>query len=188
MRTLTVVPALFLTAMPWVASAQIPGIMPQIKPNRLAPYVPSPQNVVEEMLRAAKVKVGDTVYDLGSGDGRVVITAAQKFGAKAVGIEISAKEAKLSREKIAHAKLEDRVKIIEADALTADLSGADVVTLYFLTSSNDLLRPHLEKMLKPGARVVSHDYPIRGWKETRVEQVEAFKRIHHLYIYEIPAK
>jgi hypothetical protein len=80
------------------------------------------------------------------------------------------------------------VKIIEADALTADLSDADVVTLYFLTSSNDLLRPHLEKMLKTGARVVSHDYPIRGWKETRVEQVEAFKRIHHLYVYEIPAK
>lgn len=188
MRTLAVLPSVLFLAAPWLAQAQIPGIRPQVKPNRLAPYVPSPQNVVDEMLRAAKVKVGDTVYDLGSGDGRVVITAAQKFGAKAVGIEISPKEAKLSREKIAQAKLEDRVTIVEADALTADLSQADVVTLYFLTSSNDLLRPHLEKSLKPGARVVSHDYPIRGWKETRVEKVEAYKRVHHLYVYEIPAR
>lgn len=187
MRMFPVLPVLAALAAPWVASAQLPGLLAQVKPNRLAPFVPSPQNVVDEMLRAARVKAGETVYDLGSGDGRVVITAAQKFGARAVGIEISPKEAKLSREKIAQAKLEDRVKIIEADALTADLSSADVVTLYFLTSSNDLIRPHLEKSLKPGARVVSHDYPIRGWKETRVEQVEAYKRVHHLYVYEIPA-
>ena len=190
MRVLQSLPVLSLLAAPAGLFAQIPGLSPQVQQhvNRLAPYVPSPQNVVEEMLRSAKVKVGETVYDLGSGDGRVVITAAQKFGAKAVGVEIGPKEVKLSREKIAQAKLEDRVKIIEEDMMKVDLSGADVVTIYLLTSSNDLLRPHLEKQLKPGARVVSHDYPIRGWKEVRIDEVEAYKRVHRLYVYEIAKK
>jgi tRNA A58 N-methylase Trm61 len=187
MRLLHRLPVYVLMAAPAGLFAQFPGFGPQYQQhvNRLAPYVPTPQNVVEEMLRSAKVKVGEKVYDLGSGDGRVVITAAQKFGARAVGVEIGPKEVKLSREKIAQAKLEDRVTIIEEDMLKVDLSDADVVTIYLLTSSNDLLRPHLEKQLKPGARVVSHDYPIRGWKEVRIDEVEAYKRVHRLYIYEI---
>ena len=156
--------------------------------NRLAPYVSTPQNVVDEMLKAADIKPNEMVYDLGSGDGRVVITAAEKYGARAVGVEISPKEVAASREKIAQAKLEKRVKIVEADIMTVNLSEADVVTMYLLTSSNDLLRPNLEKYLKPGARVVSHDYPIRGWEPKRVHQVEALKRVHHLYVYEMPAK
>lgn len=190
MRLLQSLPVLSLLAAPAGLLAQIPGLSPQVQKhaNRLAPYVPSPQNVVEEMLRAAKVKAGETVYDLGSGDGRVVITAAQKFGAKAVGVEIGPKEVKLSREKIAQAKLEDRVRIIEEDMMKVDLSAADVVTIYLLTSSNDLLRPHLEKHLRPGARVISHDYPIRGWKEIRVDEVESYKRVHRLYVYEIAKK
>jgi len=160
----------------------------QTKPiNRLAPYVSTPQNVVDEMLKAADIKPNEMVYDLGSGDGRVVITAAEKYGARAVGVEISPKEVASSREKIAQAKLEKRVRIVEADALTVDLSEADVVTMYLLTSSNDLLRPNLEKYLKPGARVISHDYPIRGWEPKRVHEVEALKRVHHLYVYEMPA-
>jgi len=172
--------ALAVMACPLAMYAQGP------KPNRLAPFVATPQNVVEKMLESARLKPNETLFDLGSGDGRVLITAAQQFGAKAVGIEISSKEAKLSVDKIKQLKLDDRCKVIEGDLLTADLSAADVVTLYLLTSSNDQIRPNLEKYLKPGSRVVSHEYQIRGWVPNRVEMVQAHRRVHHLYIYEMP--
>ncbi|MBM3814480.1 MAG: methyltransferase domain-containing protein [Acidimicrobiia bacterium] len=154
--------------------------------NRLAPPVPSPQNVVEKMLEVANLKPGETLYDLGSGDGRVLVTAAQQFGAKAFGVEISPEQVHASNVKIRRLKLEESCKVIEGDLLKVDLSQADVVTIYLLTASNDLIRPNLEKYLKPGARVVSHDYPIRGWQPSRVEKVEAFKRHHTLYVYEMP--
>ena len=159
---------------------------PVPKPNQLAPFVPSPQNVVERMLQAANVKAGDVVYDLGSGDGRVLITAAQRFGAKAVGVELSPKEVKTSQDRVKALKLDDRIRVIEGDLLKVDLSEADVVTIYLLTKSNEMLRPNLEKYLKPGARVVSHDYEIRGWVANRVEEAEAHKRVHRLYVYEMP--
>jgi SAM-dependent methyltransferase len=175
-----------------VSSAPAQGlhwpVLLQPKPiNRLAPYVSTPQNVVAEMLKAADIKPNEMVYDLGSGDGRVVITAAREYGARAVGVEISPKEVAESRKKIADAKLEKRVRIVEADIMTVDLSEADVVTMYLLTSSNDVIRPNLEKYLKPGSRVISHDYPVRGWEPKRVHEVEALKRVHHLYVYEMPA-
>ena len=154
--------------------------------NRLAPYVPSPQNVVEKMLEIAQVKPHEVVFDLGSGDGRVLIAAAQMFAAKGVGIEISPKEVKTSREKIVRLKLDDRIKVIEGDLMQQDFSGADVVTIYLLTGANDQLKPILEKQLKPGSRVVSHDYPFRGWTPAKVEKVEAFKREHTLYLYQMP--
>ncbi|MFN7925334.1 MAG: methyltransferase domain-containing protein [Bryobacteraceae bacterium] len=154
--------------------------------KRLAPFVASPQNVVEKMLEAADVKPNENVYDLGSGDGRVLITAAQRFGAKAVGIEISAKEVKSSTERIKQLKLDDRIQVVEGDLLTADLSKADVVTIYLLTTSNEQIRPKLEKSLHAGARVVSHDYQIPGWTPKKVEKVEAHKRTHQLYVYEMP--
>jgi SAM-dependent methyltransferase len=156
------------------------------QPNRLAPFVPSPQNVVERMLMAANVKTGEVVYDLGSGDGRVLIMAAQRFGAKAVGVEISPKEVQASLDRVKKLKLEDKVRVVEGDLLKVDLSEADVVTLYLLTKSNEVLRPNLEKYLKAGARVVSHDYEIRGWVPNRVEEAEAYKRVHRLYVYEMP--
>ena len=169
-------------------SAQSLPKLPAIKPlpMRLAPSVPTPPNVVDRMLEAARLKAGETVYDLGSGDGRVLIAAAQKFGAKAVGVEIAPESVAASNKRIKDLKLDDKVRVIEGDLLTVDLSSADVVTLYLLTKSNDLLRPHLEKQLKPGARVVSHDYAIRGWQPTRIETVEAHKRDHQLYVYEFP--
>ena len=159
----------------------------QVPVNRLAPYVSSPQNVVDRMLEVAKLKPGETVYDLGSGDGRVLITAAQKYGAKAVGIEISRKEVAASQERIKLLKLDNRAQVIEGDLLKADISQADVVTLYLLTQSNEMLRPHLEKSLRPGTRVVSHDYPIRGWTPVLVEKIDAYRRAHQLYLYEVPA-
>jgi predicted RNA methylase len=155
---------------------------------RLAPSVPSPPNVVDRMLDAAHLKAGETLYDLGSGDGRVLIAAAQKYGAKAVGIEISKESVASSTKRIKDLKLDDKVRIVEGDLMQVDLSGADVVTLYLLTKSNDLLRPLLEKQLKPGTRVVSHDYAIRGWQPVRVETVEAHKRDHKLYVYEFPVQ
>lgn len=163
------------------------GAAQQTNPPRhnLAPYVPSPQSVVEKMLEVAQVKPGELVYDLGSGDGRVLITAAQKYQARGVGVEISEKAVKTSLQRIKELSLEDRVKIIHGHLLDVDLSEADVVTIYLLTKSNELLRPNLEKYLKRGARVVSHDYEIRGWKPLRVEEVEAHKRMHRLFLYEI---
>jgi SAM-dependent methyltransferase len=179
--------SLYLPVSPSVLVAQ--GVKvgsTRIQPNQLAPYVPSPQNVVERMLEAARVKQNDLVYDLGSGDGRVLITAAQRFGARAVGIELSPKEVKTSQDRIASLKLEDKCRVIEGDLMKVDLSQADVVTIYLLTKSNEVLRPNLEKYLKPGARVVSHDYEIRGWIPNRVEEAEAHKRVHRLYVYEMP--
>jgi len=138
------------------------------------------------MLDAAGLKTGEVLYDLGSGDGRVLVTAAQQYGAKAVGVEISPDQIRASNVKIRRLKLEDRCRIIEGDLLKVDLSEADVVTIYLLTTSNDLLKPNLEKYLKPGARVVSHDYQIRGWIPSKIEKVEAFKREHTLYVYQMP--
>src|SRR5712692_1414354 len=141
--------------------------------DNLAPYLPSPQLVVERMLEAAQVKTGETVYDLGSGDGRIVITAAQKFKANAVGIEISDVLCKSTLKKVNALGLSSQVKIINANALKVDLSPADVVTLYLLTSSNARLKPNLEKYLKPTSRVVSLNFGMPGWRAASVETVQA---------------
>src|SRR6267378_6547014 len=153
--------------------------------ENLAPYLPSPQLVVERMLEAAQVKTGETVYDLGSGDGRVVITAAQKFGANAVGIEISDVLCKSTLKKVNALGLASQVKIIHGNALKVDLSPADVVTLYLLTSSNARLKPNLEKYLKPTARVVSLNFGMPGWTAARKEIVHADRQTHTIYVYEM---
>lgn len=157
-----------------------------IQTKNLAPYVPSPQSIVDRMLELAGTHAGETVYDLGCGDGRVVVTAAQKFRAKAVGVEISQRMVKEANENIKRAGVEDRASIIHGDLMDVDLSPANVVVLYLLRDSNDLVRPKLEKTLKPGTRVVSHDYEIRGWKPTAVEKSSAFKRDHAIFVYTVP--
>src|SRR3982074_1401724 len=151
----------------------------------LAPYLPSPQLVVEKMLDAARINPGETLYDLGSGDGRIVITAAQMYKANAVGVELSDVLCKSTIKKIAALHLESQVKIIHGNALKVDLSPADVVTLYLLTSSNARLRPILEKDLKSGARVVSLNFGMPGWKTARVETVHADRQTHTIYVYEM---
>jgi cyclopropane fatty-acyl-phospholipid synthase-like methyltransferase len=138
------------------------------------------------MLMTSGLKPGETIYDLGSGDGRIVITAALKYGARAVGVEISERLVRAANENIKRAGVEARVQIIQGHLLDVDLSEADVVTLYLLTSSNDQLRPNLEKYLKPGARVVSHDFQIRGWKPVKVERALAHNREHTIYVYRMP--
>ena len=119
-------------------------------------YVPTPQPVVEAMLDLAQVKPADVVYDLGSGDGRIVITAAKKYGAHGVGIEMDAALVKKARENATAAGVADRVRFVTADLFTTNLRPATVVTLYLLQSINERLRPKLVRELKPGARVVSH--------------------------------
>jgi len=169
--------------------AGVPAFSQQFgNPENLAPYIPSPQIVVDKMLEAGRVKPGETVYDLGSGDGRIVITAVQKFKAKAVGIELSPELSRSTTEKIRSLGLQDKAKIMQGSMLRMDMSPADVVTLYLLTSSNDILKPILEKQLKGGARVVSHDFEFRGWKPVDIVKVEADGRNHTIYVYEIAAK
>lgn len=153
--------------------------------NKLAPYVASPAKVVDVMLELANIRPGETVYDLGCGDGRILIEAAQKYQAKAVGIEISPKIADEARVKVKKAGLAQKVQVIQGDLLQADLSGADVVTIYLATSLNEELRPRMEKFLKPGARVVSHDYAVPGWKPTQVVQSDGRQK-HRIYLYEMP--
>lgn len=156
--------------------------------NSLAPYVVSPQHVVEDMLELADLKQGEILYDLGSGDGRILIMAAQRYRAKAVGIEIEDKLVKSSEQRVASLGLQNLIRIIHADLRTVDLSPADVVTMYLMTESNESLRPQLEKSLRPGTRVVSHDYKVPGWKANREQRAEANSQAHMLYLYIMPPR
>lgn len=150
----------------------------------LAPFVPSPEVVVVKMLQIAGVGPGDTVYDLGCGDGRIVILAAQKFGAKGVGVELDEELYKKASARVRELGLQDKVKIIHSDMMKVDLSPATVVALYLLTSSNEKLRPRMEKFLKPGARVVTHDFEVPGWEAAQVENfAEDQYRQHMIYLY-----
>jgi len=136
------------------------------------------------MLEAGHVTADDIVYDLGSGDGRIVITAATKYGARAVGIEIMPDLCKKARERIVALGLSDRVRIVEGSALRVDLSPATLVTMFFMTNSNERLRPALEK-LRPGTRVVSNAFPIHGWHAAEVVRVKEGKMEHTIYVYRI---
>ncbi|MDP9055445.1 MAG: class I SAM-dependent methyltransferase [Acidobacteriota bacterium] len=157
-------------------------------PDILAPSYPTPEAVVERMLTLAQLRAGETVYDLGCGDGRIVIAAAQKFKAHAVGIEIRRDIYERTLSTVASLGLNDRVKIVHGNALLYDLSPADVVTLYLLTSSNERLKPLLLKQLKPNARVVSHDFEIRGWKPVTVSEITVEGRPHTIYLYRLASR
>jgi predicted RNA methylase len=137
------------------------------------------------MLELGRVKPGDMVYDLGSGDGRIVITAAQKFGARAVGVEIMPDLCVKATERIKALGLQDKVRMMEDSALRVDLSPANVVTMCLLTSSNERLKPNLEKYLKPGSRIVSYQFPIRGWNPAEISKVKIGTTEHVIYVYEI---
>ncbi|MBZ5581835.1 MAG: methyltransferase domain-containing protein [Acidobacteriia bacterium] len=178
MRALAI--ALVLTAFP-----KLPAVAQQFNAESLAPYIPTPQILVLTMLQAADVKPSDMVYDLGSGDGRIVITAAKVFGAHAVGVELRPDLCREAQQRIRTEGVEGRVRIIPGNFLRVDLSPATVVTMYLLTSSNERLRPNLEKYLRPGARVVSNDYPIKGWRESRLRIVKTGAAEHKIYVYEM---
>lgn len=157
--------------------------------KKIVPFVPTPQEIVERMLEIAQVKKGDVVYDLGSGDGRIVITAAKKYGVKAVGFEIDPDLIKQSRESIKKAGLGHLAEIRDQDILTADLSPASVVTMYLLPEVNLQLRPNVWRQLKPGSRVVSHDFDMGDWKPLKTESLKDKSGWDHtLYFWRVEAK
>jgi ubiquinone/menaquinone biosynthesis C-methylase UbiE len=139
------------------------------------------------MLEMADLKTGQTLYDLGCGDGRILIAAAKRFKVNAVGIEISNHLVKRASENVKKAGLQERVKVLHGNFMETDLTGADVVTLYLATAANESLRPNLEKYLRPNARVVSYDYPIPGWKPVETSATDGLHgATHTIYLYEVP--
>jgi predicted RNA methylase len=178
MRWPIVVAAVALASLP--AAAQSPRYT-----NKLAPFVTSSVKIVDRMLELAHLKAGETLYDLGCGDGRILIAAAEKYKVKAVGVEISPKLVAEARANIENAGLSDQASVIRGDLLETDLSDADVVTIYLATSLNQRLKPRLERFLKAGARVISHDYAVPGWKPSHVERADD-RHVHLIYVYEMP--
>jgi len=150
------------------------------------PYVLTPNEVVEQMLQLANVSGDDVLYDLGSGDGRIPITAAQKFGTRATGVEINPELVEQSRENAQKAGVAERVRFLQQDLFQTDLSEATVVTLYLLPDVNLKLRSKLFQELKPGTRIVSHDFDMGEWKPERVVQVQGPSRQHTLYSWVVP--
>jgi ribosomal protein L11 methylase PrmA len=160
------------------ATAQAPA--PSRTPDVI--FVPTPEEVVEAMLNVAKVTKDDVVYDLGCGDGRIVIAAAQKFGARGVGIDIDPQRIEEANANAKKAGVTDRVKFMQADLFTTDISQASVVTLYLLPSLNVKLRPKLMKELKPGTRIVSHAFDMGDWQPEQTLEVEG----RRVYFWTIP--
>lgn len=151
-------------------------------------FVPTPYEVVDEMLRMAEVDKNDMVYDLGCGDGRLVVTAAKKYGARGVGIDIDPQRISESRANAKKEGVESRVEFREADLFESDISPATAVTLYLLSSLNQKLRPKLMAELKPGTPIVSHDFDMGDWKPEETKTINAGGREHSIFRWTIPAK
>ncbi len=155
------------------------------EPEKLAPYYPTPETIVQKMLQLGALKAGEKMFDLGSGDGRIVIMAAEKFHANAVGVELDKDLFRQSMDKIQSLRLQKTAKIVNGDVLQQDYSSADIITVYLLPLSNDKVRPVLDKQLKKGTRIVSHDFEFKDWKPEKVETIEddGEGRSHTLYLY-----
>jgi len=154
------------------------------QPQLDVPYVPTPTAVVNAMLSLGNVRKNDVLYDLGSGDGRIVITAAQKFGTRGVGIDIDPQRVKEANQNAQKAGVTDRVQFRQQDLFTTDLSNATVVTLYLLPEINLKLRPRLLSQLKPGTRIVSHAFDMGDWKPQKVVEVAG----ETIYYWTVPQK
>jgi hypothetical protein len=159
------------------------------------PYVPSPQSVVADMLRYAEVGAGDFLIDLGSGDGRIVLTAAKVFGARGFGVEIKDDLVRKSNEAAKNEGLAERVRFMKQDLFKTDLSQATVITMYLLPDTVNLLKDKFLSELRPGTRIVSHDYPLTGWLPEKQEQFDLEEKINIsgvtttvIYVYLVPAK
>jgi SAM-dependent methyltransferase len=170
---------------PSTASA-FPRVIPGRAADQLAPFDPTPQEVVERLLALAAVRKGDLLYDLGSGDGRMLIAAAKIYGVKSVGFEIDPGLVKLARENVRKEKMEELVEIRQQDFMTADLSPASVVTLYLSNDGNLAVRPKLMRELKPGARVVSYTFDMGDWPSKITETYrDAAGNSHLLYLWQM---
>lgn len=134
----------------------------------IAPFVQTPLEVAKKMLDLSQIRSGEVLYDLGCGDGRLIILAAKEIGAKATGIELREDLIERAKTEIKRLNIEDKVRVIQGNFFDVTISDADVVTLYLTSSANERLRPKLEAELKPGARVISHDFKVPGWKPIAV--------------------
>src|SRR5438045_5243888 len=159
------------------------------------PYVPSPESVVSDMLRYADVSANDFLIDLGSGDGRIVLTAAKVFGARGFGVEIKEDLVKRANEAAQKEGLADRVKFMKADLFKTDISQASVITMYLLPDTVNMLKDKFITELKPGTRIVSHDYPLTGWVPEKYVQMDLEDKVQIsgvtstlIYLYVVPAK
>ena len=168
---------------------------PEDAPKELdTPYVPTPQRVVDRMLELAQVKPGETVIDLGSGDGRIMIEAASRYGARGFGVEIDPRLVQRSNEAAAKAGVAGRVKFLQQDLFKTDFHDANVLTLYLLPDVNLALRPKILSELRPGSRVVSHDYAMGDWRPDAQETVPApdktvgARKESQVYLWTVPAR
>jgi protein-L-isoaspartate O-methyltransferase len=189
-RVLWIVPLLFWslawTLAPAPAAAQATATpTKEKKPDVI--FVPTPQNVVDKMLELAQLKKGDVLYDLGCGDGRIVVTAAKKYGVKAVGFDVDPQRIKEARANVASSGVENLVTIRQADIFETDLREANVVTLYLLPELNVRLMPQL-RQLNEGSRIVSHDFDMRGAKPKQVVTVRTDdeEEEHTIYLWSVP--
>ena len=174
----SVAAAMVVALLVWSAPGSAQQAGPLREPDVI--YVPTPPDVVDAMLRMARVTSRDVVYDLGSGDGRIPITAAQKYGATAVGIDINPQRIKEANENLARAKVGDKVKFLNQDLFETDLSPATVITLYLLPTLNVKLMPAL-KRLKPGTRIVSHSFDMgTDWPPDKSQDVNG--RMIHFWV------
>ena len=151
------------------------------------PYVPTPYEVVNEMLRIAGVSKNDILYDLGCGDGRIVITAAKEIGCHGIGIDIDPQRIEESKNNAVKSGIRDKVKFLQQDLFEADFSKATVVTLYLLQTINLELRPKILRVLKPGTRIVSHDFSMKEWNPDKSTDVKLERRTHSVYFWIVPA-
>jgi hypothetical protein len=182
----------FLTLLIFTGFAQAADVEPT---KNAGPYVPSPQSVVSDMLRYAEVGPEDFLIDLGSGDGRIVLTAAKLFGARGFGVEIKENLVKRANEAAHKEGLADRVKFVKQDLFKTDISKATVITMYLLPDTVNLLKDKFLAELRPGTRIVSHDYPLTGWIPEKYVQMDLEDKIQIsgvtttlIYLYVVPAK
>ena len=153
--------------------------------EKLAPYYPTPEMVVEKMLQLGEIKAGEKMFDLGSGDGRIVIMAARKFKADGTGVELDDSLFRQSMERIKSLGLSATARIIHGDLLAQDYSSADLLTVYLLPIATEKVTPILEKQLKKGARIVAHDFEFVQWKAAKIQDIDddGEGRSHRLYLY-----
>lgn len=179
-----------MIVMAW--TVQIGSVNAMVDYREEIPFVPTPIEVVDRMLELAEVKNTDIIYDLGSGDGRIVIRAAKKYGARGVGIEMDPTLIDKARKSAQAEGVSHLVEFRVEDALKTDISPATVVTLYMLPWFNEAMKPNFRKYLKPGARIVAHDFGIEGWTPAKIEKLPeiehrsgGYQHQHVLYLWKI---